>query len=428
VNGYFRRTFEPFALAFANARVAIMLPLGFASGLPLMLTGSTLTAWMDSVGVDLTTIGFFAWVSLPYNFKFLWAPLLDRYSLPWLSRRRDWMLATQVGLAFGVAALGCLDPTAVPVWVAGAALVVAFLSASQDVVIDAYRTDVLLPRERAAGVAVFVAVYRLALIVAGAGALILSDRLSWRVVYLVLGGLMLLGVLGTVLAPAAAQPARQARTLPEAVWRPLSDFFKRPGAVLVLIVVTTFKVGDSVASQMMMPFLLNADHGLGFGRAEVGAIVKGLGLGASIAGALLGGGVVARIGLRRSLLVFGLLQAVANVLYTVLAVVGRDHTMLVVAIGADNLCNGLGTAAFVAFLMSLCSTEFSATQYALLSSASTIVGRLLSGASGWIAGQVGWPVFFLLTLAAAMPALLLLLLVPFDRDEGKTTLAAPAAR
>lgn len=410
-------TIAPFKAAFVNKRVAFMLPLAFASGLPLALTGSTLTAWLDSVGLDRTTIGIFALVTLPYNFKLFWAPLLDRFGLPWLNRRRDWMVTAQFGLMAAIMILGCLDPTRVPTWVAVAAFAVAFFSATQDIVTDAYRTDLLAPKERAAGVAVFVALYRIGLIVASAGALILSDHISWRAIYFILALLMLVGVVATILAPATKLPVRPPRTLTDAVWKPLTDFFRRPYAIWLLVILMTFKVGDTVASQMMMPFLLNEEHGMGFGRTEVGAIVKFLGLFASIAGALMGGGLCAKYGLRKSLLAFGFLQAVANALYIVLAIVGRNHTMLTVAIGVDQFCNGLGTAAFVAFMMALCNVSYSATQYALFSSASTIVGRLLSGASGWIATEVGWPMFFLITLVAALPALAILLFVPLKVDE-----------
>lgn len=398
----------PFRKAFLSPRVAFMGPLGFSSGLPLVLTGSTLTAWMRTEGIDLTTIGLLSWVSLIYSLKFLWAPLMDRYQLPWLSRRRGWMLVTQLGLLAAIVALGYLGPSFSLSSTFAVALMVAFLAASQDVVVDAYRTDLLPAKERASGVAIFVMFYRVALIAAGAGALILSDHMSWQVVYTLIASLMLVGVVATVLAPVPERKIAAPPSIREAVVLPFVDFFTKERALVLLVVVMTYKIGDMVASQMLTPFLID----LAFTCSEIGAIQKGLGLGATIVGALVGGGLVAKFGIIRSLFIFGLLQAVANVLYAVLAVLGRDHTMLVVAIGVDNLFNGLGQAAFVAFLMSLCNAKFSATQYALLSSAMSVVGKLLGGGSGVIAEHAGWPAFFIVTLIAAMPALVLIWFVP----------------
>jgi PAT family beta-lactamase induction signal transducer AmpG len=396
-----------FFKAFDSRRVAIMIPLGFASGMPNPLVGTTLTAWMATEGVSLATIGVFAFVSLPYNLKFLWAPLLDRYRLPWLGRRRDWMLLTQVLLLGAVAAMGFTSPAASPSTLAALALVVAFLGATQDIASDAYRTDTLATHERASGTAVFVAGYRLALIAAGAGALILSDLVPWRAVYWILSALMLVGVLGTLLAPRPEARDLPPRTLGEAVVAPLVEVFRRHGtksAVATLAIVMLYKVGDAFAGHLLIPFLME----MGFPRSEIGAVAKGLGLAATILGALLGGGLVAKLGLRRSLLAFGLLQAVANLLYALLAVTGRSHGLLVVSIGVDNLCGGLGTAAFVAYLMSLCNRRFTAFQYALLSGLSTVPGRVLGISSGVVAEAMGWPAFFLLTIAAAAPALALL--------------------
>ncbi len=407
-------TFAPFKEAFVNKRVAFMAPLGFASGLPLTLTGSTLSAWFRTEGVDLTTIGLLSWVTLIYSLKFLWAPLLDRFQLPWLSRRRGWMVTFQLALIGAIAALGMAGPGAIAATVA-VAFVVALLGASQDVVIDAYRTDVLRPNERASGVAIFVMAYRVALIVSGAGALILSDLVPWDRVYVAIAALMVVGVVATYFAPVPERKIASPPTIVAAVITPFVDFFSRRRAIVLFIIVMTYKVGDTVASQMLTPFLIDLD----FSRTEIGAIQKGLGLVATIVGALLGGGLVAKLGILRALLIFGVLQAVANVLYAVLAVLGHNYVMLVVAIGVDNLFNGLGQTAFVAFLMSLCNPDFSATQYALLSSAMSFFGKLLGGGSGLIAEYAGWPAFFLITLAVALPALFLIWFIPKDAvDSG----------
>ncbi len=397
-------SFSSFREAFVNRRVAFMAPLGFSSGLPLVLSGATLSAWMATEKVDLSTIGLFALVGISYNMKFLWAPLLDRFHMPWLSRRQGWMLMTQGLVLISIITLGNLDPVKDPFTVALVAFLLAFFSASQDIVIDAYRTDLLPAHERASGAAVFVTFYRIAMIVASAGALILSESISWRWVYMCLALLMLVGIIATFFSPKPDVPPGTPKSLREAVIKPLVEFFRRESATKMLLIVLTYKVGDYVASQMMMPFLI----GMEFSRAEIGAVVKGLGLAASIVGGLLGGGLVAKYGLRLSMFYFGILQAVANVFYAVLAKIGRNHILLVVAIGVDNLFNGLGNAAFVAFMMALCDSRFSATQYALLSSAGTLVGRLLGGTSGWLAKRIGWPGFFFLTIVAALPAIFLI--------------------
>ncbi len=398
------RLLEPFR----SRRVAVMLPLGFAAGLPNPVTGSTLAAWLATEGLTPAAIGAFALVSLPYNFKFVWAPLLDRFAVPWLGRRRGWMALAQLTLLGAIAGMGWIAPSTSLGLLAMAALAVAFLSATQDIVSDAYRTDLLPEQERASGTAVFVAGYRVALLAAGGGALILSDRLAWREVYALLGGLMALGVVATWLAPRPETVAERPASLRDATIAPLTEFFHRRGAWLALAVVLFYKVGDAVASHLLVPFLI--EHG--FSRTEIGSVVKFLGLGATVVGALAGGVWVARWGLKRSLLVFGALQALANVFYAALAVTGKSMPLLVVSIGLDNLFNGLGTAAFVALLMSLCDKRYTAFQYALLSSAMSVTGKALASGGGLIAQTAGWPTFFLLTVALAVPALVLIPRLP----------------
>jgi PAT family beta-lactamase induction signal transducer AmpG len=398
-----------FVDAFRSKRVGLLVALGFASGLPLALTGTTLSAWMTNEGVDLKTIGLFGLVALPYNFKFVWAPLFDRFVVPWLGRRRGWMACTQLGLVGAIAVMGGVNPRAAPFALAALAVLVAFLSASQDIVSDAYRTDVLPETERASGTATFVLGYRAAMLVSGAFALILSARLPWQLVYWVMAALMAVGVAASWVAP-EPETVRPPRTLGAAVVEPFVDYFARRGALVTLAFIALYKLGDSLASGMITPFLLKT----GFGNAEVGALQKGLGLGATIVGTLLGGGLVAKLGVRRSLLWFGVAQAATNVTYMALALVGKSYWVLAGAITVDNVCGGLGTAAFVAYLMSLCNRRFSATQYALLSSASTVAGRLIGASAGFAAERFGWPVFFGGTIAAAAPALLLLVLAMPD--------------
>jgi len=406
--------------AFKSKAALLQLPLGFSSGLPNPLVTGTLTAWMATEGVDLTSIGIFGLASLPYNFKFLWAPLLDRFSPPFLSRRRSWMVVFQGLLCLAIFGLGAIDPVEGAGALAGMVVLVTFLAASQDIVADAYRTDVLPEHQRASGAAIFVAGYRFALIASGGLALILSDHMSWRQVYWGMGSVMLLGVLATLLAPPPEVEARRPRDFKESVVAPLREFFSRKGAWVMLAIIISYKVGDAVAGHLLTPFLME----VGFTRTSIGGVQKVFGLIATIVGSLAGGGLVSRYGLRRCLIAFGILQAVANGLYAVLAVVGHSYPLLVASIGVDNFFNGLGTAAFVAFLMTLCHRKHTATQYALLSSAMSIGGRLIGSSGGAIAEYAGWPVFFGVTIVAAIPGIVLLTLRPLAEPDHATLEAA----
>jgi MFS transporter, PAT family, beta-lactamase induction signal transducer AmpG len=393
--------------AFRSKRVGILLGMGFASGLPLAMSGSTLGTWMTKAGVNLKTIGLFTLVSLPYSFKFLWAPLLDRYSLPFWGRRRGWVAVAQLGLAIGIWFMSSVDPRSLPVAMAAAALAVAFLSASQDIASDAYRTDVLPPEERASGTSTFVLGYRIAMLFSGAGALALSDYLAWPTVFKIMAVLMLPMIFITWRAP-EPEAVRPPRTVADAFTKPFLDFFLRKGALLGIAFVMLYKLGDYVASGMIQPFLIK----IGFSGTEIAAWYKMVGFAAMTFGVLLGGGMVAKLGVRKALLLFGVLASATNSGYLALSVLGKSHALLAMAIGIHNLCSGMAEAAFMAFLMSLCNKSFSATQFALLSSASTVVGRSLGAGSGYLVTMAGWPVFFATTMAMAVPALLLLSLLP----------------
>ncbi|GAB4485627.1 MAG: muropeptide MFS transporter AmpG [Thermodesulfovibrionales bacterium] len=379
-----------------------MVLLGFSSGIPLALTAGTLQAWMTVEGIDLRTIGIFALVSQPYAVKFAWAPLMDRYTLPWLGRRRGWILSLQIVLLLGICLMGLSSPKEMPWTVAALALCVAFFSASQDIVVDAYRADLLHAEERGAGAAVFVLGYRIAMLVSGALALILSDRIGWQSTYLVMAGCMLVGIAATLFGPEPEHLVSPPQTLAEAVWGPLRDFFSRPGAFLLLLFVVLYKLGDAYAGTLTTPFLI---RGAGFTPTEVGAVNKGFGMFATIVGAVFGGGLMVRLGLFRSLLVFGLLQAVSNLSFMVLAWVGKSYPVMIFAVGFENLSGGMGTAAFVALLMTLCSQRFSTTQYALLSSLAAVGRTLVAPSSGFLVEWVGWPVFFLITAVTALPGI-----------------------
>jgi PAT family beta-lactamase induction signal transducer AmpG len=405
--------------AFRSKRVGMLIGMGFASGLPLAMSGSTLGTWMASIGVNLKTIGLFALVSLPYSFKFLWAPLLDRYSPPFMGRRRGWVAITQLGLAIGIWSMSSLDPRSAPVAMAAAALTVAFFSASQDIVSDAYRTDVLPAEERASGTSTFVLGYRIAMLVSGAGALALSDYMSWPTVFKIMALAMLPMIVITWRAP-EPEAVRPPRTVTDAFTKPFLDFFSRKGALVGIAFVMSYKLGDYVASGMIQPFLIKT----GFSGTEIAAWYKAVGFAAMTIGVLLGGGMVAKLGVRKALLLFGILASATNSGYLALSIVGKSHALLAAAIGIHNLCSGMAEAAFMAFIMSLCNKSFSATQFALLSSASTVVGRSLGAGAGYLIHAAGWPVFFATTMAMAAPALVILGLLPREQASEVPSAAA----
>ena len=404
------------ASVFGQRKMLALLVLGFSSGLPLYLTSRTLQAWMTSESVDLATIGLFSLVALPYSFKFIWAPLLDRY-VPFLGRRRGWILITQIGLLIAIGAMSLQDPRTGLRLLALNALMIALLSATQDAAIDAYRTDVLRDREMGAGAAIWVVGYRIALITTGALAFLLADRMPWPVVYLVLAALMLIGIAATFFAPEPRLQYAPPQSLGKAVVEPFREFFVRAGLMkgaLVLLFIVLYKLSDYLAQAMATPFLLQT----GFSQTEVGAIQGGIGLASTIIGAIAGGALVAWIGINRSLWVFGALQAISNLMYYFLSLIGHSTAFLVVTMIVENFCTGLVTSGFTAFLMSMCSVQYSATQYALLSAVMAFSRDVLVAPSGAIAEATGWPSFFLITLAVGIPGLLLLpVFAPWNRDR-----------
>lgn len=388
-----------FAQILGNKRIALMLPLGFASGLPLALTSGTLQAWLTVAGLDLKTIGIFTLVGLPYSLKFLWAPVMDRITLPWLGRRRGWMLVTQLAVAAGLALMGVIGTESGPRWLGGIAIAVAFMSASLDIVFDAYRTDVLLSAERGFGAAVWVNGYRLALLLASAGALVLADHIGWQGTYLALAALMAAGSVTVLLSPNPPAGGLPPKTLKEAVGLPLRELFARPGIYGLLSLIVLYKVGDAVAGSLQTAFFIG---GLGFTAGEVG-YVKGLGIAATLIGALAGGMVMAKTGLARSLLLFGILQALSNLSFMLLAWIGKSYEALAASVVIENVTGGMGTAAFVALVMSLCDHRYTATQFALLSSLEAF-GRVFSGRpSAEAVSLLGWGWFFFLSFLLALP-------------------------
>lgn len=393
---------------FRSRRVAVVCLLGFSSGLPLALTGGTLQAWMTVSGVDLATIGIFTLVGMPYTWKFLWAPLMDRFVPPFLGRRRGWIAILQMLLGLCIAVMGALDPATMPWAIAALALMVAFTSASQDVVFDAYRADVLRPNERGIGAAVSVLGYRVAMLVSGAIALILSDRIGWQNTYWLMAALMVAAIGATLLGSEPEAKVVPPRTLAEAVIEPLREFFSRHGAWALLVLIVLYKLGDAFAGSLTTAFLI---RGVDFTATEVGAINKGMGLAATLIGVVFGGVLMAKLGLFRSLMMFGILQAISNLTFMWLASIGKSYTVMVLAVGFENLAGGMGTAAFVALLMAMCDKRFTASQFALLS-ALAAVGRVYVGpASGYMVESIGWVTFFGFTFLVALPGLILLYLM-----------------
>ncbi len=387
--------------------MAALALLGFASGLPLFLTERTLQAWMTKSNVDLTTIGLFALVTLPYTLKFLWAPFMDRYVPPILGRRRGWLLITQVLLLISIFAMSLHDPTRGLQLLAFNAVMIAFFSASQDIVGDAYRTDVLREREMGAGAAMWVVGYRIALIVTGSFAFIFADRIGWPAVYMALSGLMLIGIAADFFAPEPLLRDAPPQSLTDAVVLPFKEFFQRSGlgtGLFILLFIVLYRYADWLAQTMATPFFLQT----GFSQTEVGVVVGGIGLAATIVGVLIGGVVIAKIGLNKSLwLVLGI-QAITNLMYYLLALQGKSTTMLTAAIVIENLAYGLVTASLLGYLMSVCNKRFSATQFALLSSLAAASRSIIVAPAGKWAEMMGWPMFFIFTIAMALPALVML--------------------
>ncbi len=392
---------------FRSRKMGALTLLGVASGLPYLLTRDAMQAWLTQAGIEIDTVAWLSLVSLPYSLKFLWSPLMDRFVPPFWGRRRGWIAIAQVGLVLAIAAMGRQDPKTTLSGLAIAAVVLAFFSATQDIAIDAYRTDVLAERELGAGVGVFVTGYRFALLLAGWAGLRWADRAGWPTLYGVAAVLMGLGVLVTWRSPEPLRLVQAPTSLVESVVRPFLEFFRRAGVrqgVFTLAFIVLYKLGDSLAAIVAVPFLLKT----GFTPTEVGDMRNGLGLLATIVGTLAGGAVLSRIGVNRSLWVFGGLQAASNLAYFALAIAGRNYLLAIAAVNIENFCAGLGTAAFLGFLMSLCDPRFSATQFALLSSLMAISRDAIVAPAGELVQLVNWPAFFAISTVAAIPGLLLL--------------------
>jgi PAT family beta-lactamase induction signal transducer AmpG len=383
----------------------ILTIMGISSGLPLALTGGTLQAWLKSSNVDLATIGFFALVGIPYTWKFLWSPVMDRFFLPKVGRRKTWIYFSQVTLVLSILGMSSLDP-AIQLWeISLLAVLCAFSSATQDIALDAWRREQLATQEFGWGNGIHVAGYLFAMrVISGALALILSDFMSWSQVYQIMGGIQALGLLATFLCKEQELNFQSPKSLQEAFIGPMKEFFNRPGAWFILAFILLYKVGDNMAAHMSMPFYLD----LGFTRTEVGSITKVVGWLGIAGGSLVGGLILRKISVVSGLFWFGLLQMVSTFGFAVLAVMPKSIEILTAVILFENLAAGLGTAAFVTFIGLMTNKQFTATQYALLSSLMGIPRILLSAPTGVIAQNTGWFWFFTLCTLAAIPGILML--------------------
>ena len=377
--------------------------LGFASGLPLVLTDSTLKLWIQDAKIPIQTIGFFSLVQLPYNLKFLWAPLLDRYALPLFGRRRGWLLLSQFLLALALCAMALGDPAGKLSILAALAFGVAFVSASQDTVTDAWRTEILPRTQQATGTTTHIFAYRIGILLASAGALAIADRWGWSCTYLLMGLAMALGPIGTLLADEPASIAAP-RTLKEAVVEPFRDFLTRRGALWALTFIVLYKVGDQLANSLASNFLRQ----VGYSKTLLGGVMKGVGLPSLIIGGYLGAYLMNRWTLRKALLIFGFLQ-IASILVLLLPVAtGPRVPSLMAAIALENLGFGMGVSAYMTLIMRMCNLRFTATQFSLLTSLAALPRTLLAAPAGIAAKALGWPAYFIICALAALPGLALL--------------------
>lgn len=403
--------------AYADRRVLQTLLLGFSSGLPLLLTFSTLSAWLATTGVRRAAIGAFALVGTPYAFKFVWSPLIDRLPPPLpLGRRRGWGVAIQIVLIVSILCLGSQTPEHHLAFMGGLALIVAFLSASQDIVIDAWRVEILPLDLQGPGAGMIQTGYRVAMLVSGAGALFIAARTGWFAAYATMAGLQVVGLLVFLFGPEPQAPVRAAATrrhtglgavsswLSAAVIGPFADFMRRSAWPMILLFILGYKLGEAMAGVMATPLYVS----LGFSLSEIAAVSKLVGFFATIAGALIGGVVTVRWGIVRSLLLCGVLQSAGNLFYVLQAVGGHRLGYLALCVTAENLTGAMAGTALVGYLSSLCSPAFTATQYALLSSLASVGRTLVASSGGVLAEKLGWVPFFLLTTVATLPALFLL--------------------
>lgn len=388
----------------SRQRMFAVLLHGFSSGLPLALSGATLQAWFTMSGVDIVTIGILTLAGQPYVYKFTWAPFLDRYTPPWFGRRRGWIFIMQLCLALVLGLMSFFDPAFTPWILAVLAFSLATFSATQDIAVDAYRTDLLETDERGFGTAMYTTGYRVAALLSGGLGLILAAVVGWKATYLLMALLMLICAFFTMVAP-KLEKEYIPKTLQEAIVDPFKEFLTRRAVFLIMLFIVLYKLGDAFTLSLSTTFLL---RGVGFSLVDLGAIYKTVGMFATLGGTFLGGMLMKRITLYQALLYFGVLQAVSSGTFMVLAMVGKSYTVMISAIFLENFCSGLGTIAFVAFLMGLCDHHYTATQFALLSALASI-GRVFVGPlAGIMVSHIGWVQFYFWSVLIGIPALILL--------------------
>ncbi len=384
---------------FSSPKLLIIMGLGAASGFPNQITESALQAWLKDAGTSNTTIGVLTYVAIPYLLKFLWAPLLDRYPLPFLGRRRGWMFVFQMCLAVAIATFAMQDPKLSLTAVAVTALVIVFFSASQDIVIDAYRTDISLPHERGATAAANNLGYRACAWLAFAAALVMADQMGWRLAFLVLAAVMVGFALITWAAPEAEYLAPPPTSLKESVLAPLRELLGSPGALGLITVIITFKIGNALALKFYTPFLMD----IGFTKTEIGLVAKAVLTTSAIVGGVLGGLWMIRLGLLRAMLLFGVLQTVTTLAFYFLALAGKNFPLMIAATAIENLSAAMGNIAEVALIMAMCNRRFSAFQYALLSVLALLPRYLIGGPAGMLADFGGWPHYFVVAFIVGIP-------------------------
>lgn len=396
-----------------SLKMLCMVALGFASGVPFLITKDILKAWMTDEQVDIAVIGLFSAVSLPYTGKFLWAPFMDRFTLPFLGRRRGWIITVQIALLLAIALLGQFNPHNTLLLLALMALVIAFLSASQDIVLDAFRREYLTEEELGLGTGIWVNAYRFANLATVGLAFALADKIGYAHVHFLLAGMMGMGIIAILWAPEPPLHSAPPASMKEAILEPFIEFFRREGALAILAFILLYKIGDNMAAAMNVPFVLQ----LGFEKTEYFLIVKGVGMSALFLGMFLGGLLMVQLGIARSLWVFGVLQMVSTAGFVLLSYVGKNHLLLTIVVTFELLSTGLGTTAYTTFMAAQTHQKFTATQYALLTSIMAIPGAMVASITGYLVKGVGWSSFYWICCLAALPGLLFLVKIAPWRSQ-----------
>ena len=401
-----------------HKRFLVTFAMGLASGLPLLLTLTLMQAWAQKAGISLKNIGLMTLVGLPYTLKFIWAPIFDRFTLPFLGRRRGWLLTIQIALFCAIIAMGMTRPDLggnhITLFVL-AGLLITFLSASQDIIIDAYRREDLFDSELGLGSSYYIYGYRIGMLLVSGGGLILANYIAWNLVFLIMALCLLPGIIVTLIAREPPVQEKAPANFKESVIDPFMEFFRRSGAIWMLVFILLYKVGDNMAAALSIPFYLD----LGFSLAEIGSVAKLVGFWATMIGAFLGGVIIFRIGINRALWLFGILQMISTAGFALLARAGYHIGILTGVICFENLSAGMGTAAFMAFMASITNKKFTATQYALLSSLMGVPRVLISSSTGYLAEAMGWFDFFVFCTLIALPGMALLLkFAPWKKEIG----------